>query len=151
MKQQLVGTAHHDDSQNMFNHFTIAGSLPSDDEANYEIVRMHFRLTDPSEVESLIDSLPRQDFSLLEWEEGKTTGLLTMVLKAASNAANSPASADVGGNVRAIKVKDLLRELSRDPRIPESEETAFVNPSQPRPRLRTLPIPNLSKEQGFSP
>jgi hypothetical protein len=150
MRQQLVGTVYRKGSKNMPNHFVIAGPLPSDEEENYKSVRLDFRLMDPAEVEPLIELLPRQDFALLEWTEGQTTGLLIMVLKPRSRSSDEPAEANVGGPVRAIKVKDLLHVLSKDPSVSKFKKAAPMGPSSPRSRLRELPIPNQSREPGFS-
>lgn len=143
------GTVSHIPSKTTLNKFIIIGRLwmkELEDEDYLPLSRndvLQFRLMDESRVEPVVAMLSRVETAEAEWESEAKVGVLHLHLLPPQSATEAQSDAAEGGRARTMRLKDLLRELSKDPEITRSRD--------PLDRSLNVPRKELSREPGMPP
>lgn len=158
------GTVSHIPSKTTLNKFIIIGQLWTKASAYEDYLSLNrkdvlqFRLLDESRVESVVAMLPRVETAEAEWAAEAKVGVLHLHLQPPQNASEAAADAAEGGRARTIRLKDLLRELSRDQEITRSRDALDRSlgmpsrePVMPRPRRVPQPEPKVRPPEVEEP
>lgn len=131
-KHQIRGDLLHVPDTKTPNKFLLVGPQMTNEVPLPGKAVLRLRLVDETRVEPVVALLPRVEMAVAEWENENTTGMLRLKLRPAQSDTERAADAQSGGGDRMLKVKDLLRDLTKDQEIPQS---------RPHPPSTTPPPP----------
>lgn len=99
------------------NRFLMLGLLLIDEVDQPEPYTLRFSLTQQEEVRATIEMLPRVERTEAIWFSGGRKGILHLYLRRTESQKQTSADMANGGNVRALRVQDLIASLERSKEI----------------------------------
>jgi hypothetical protein len=152
MIHEIHGVVDHIPSKTTDNKFLIVGRHYVEGLARPGDGLLRFRLVDEAHVDHVVELLPRVHLAEAEWKHDALTGILRLRLNQPKNAKEADADAAAsGGPARTIRLKDLLRDLAKDPEITQSQggqtRQPEAGPDMPKPaaKPRVLSAPDLNR------
>jgi hypothetical protein len=142
MIHEITGDVMHVPSKTTNNKFLIVGVHYADDARLPGQDVLGFRLLEENRVDYVVEILPRVTDAAVEWKNQETVGVLHLKLKPPTTTAEAQADAQSGGRERAMPIKDMQRDLTKDKDLRKSATQTKTNESVRTPeRTREVAPP----------